>query len=123
MFNFIKKLTKRDYKKNKELARALVHQKLAHFAGVYKSRHSIELTYKRVSIKNTKSRWGSCSSKGNLNFNYKIIFLPEPLVDYLIVHELCHLKEMNHKAEFWNLVSKEINDWNIKRNSLRKLKI
>lgn len=65
-------------------------------------------TYKKITIKNTKSRWGSCSTQGNLNFNYKIVLLSQELSDYIIVHELCHLLEMNHSKSFWNLVAKTV---------------
>jgi len=58
-----------------------------------------------IAIKDTKSRWGSCSSRGNLNFNWRVIMAPLPVVDYLVVHETAHLKEMNHSPRFWNLVS------------------
>jgi predicted metal-dependent hydrolase len=78
--------SQRRYKLYKEEARALVHAKLSQFNEYYK--HPL----KKVFIKNHRARWGSCSSRGNLNFNYKILFLPEALQDYLIVHELAHLK-------------------------------
>lgn len=61
--------------------------------------------YNKISIKNQKTRWGSCSKKKNLNFNFRIISLPPKLRDYIIVHELCHLKEFNHSRKFWNLVA------------------
>ncbi len=63
------------------------------------------VSYSRVSVKGVKTRWGSCSHKGNLNFNWKLIMVPEPLIDHVVVHELCHLKEMNHSKKFWELVS------------------
>lgn len=59
-------------------------------------------------IKNTKTKWGSCSSKKNLNFSYKIALLDPELQDYLIVHEMCHLAEMNHGKGFWDLVAQQI---------------
>lgn len=61
-------------------------------------------SFNRITIKNTRSRWGSCSSKKNLSFTYKIIFLPEELQQYLVIHELCHLKHFNHSKDYWNLV-------------------
>jgi len=58
--------------------------------------------YHRVAIRDTKRSWGSCSSKGNLNFSYKLLFLPACLRDYIILHELCHLRVLNHSQAFWN---------------------
>lgn len=57
-----------------------------------------------ISIKDTISRWGSCSSSGNLSFSFRLAFAPQFVIDYVIIHELCHLKEMNHSKNFWNLV-------------------
>lgn len=90
------------YSDYKELARELVLARLAHFNQHY------HFTWKRVAIRNQRRCWGSCSSLKNLNFNYKILFLPPHLQDYIIVHEMCHLIELNHKAGFWNLVSEMI---------------
>jgi predicted metal-dependent hydrolase len=61
--------------------------------------------YKRVAIKDQRSRWGSCSSRKNLNFNWRLTFAPIEVMDYVIVHELAHTKEMNHSKKFWELVS------------------
>ena len=77
-------------------------------------------SFNKILIKNQKTRWGSCSNKGNLNFNYKILFLPEALRDYIIVHELCHLKEFNHSKNFWKLISRAIPDYSEIKNELRK---
>jgi predicted metal-dependent hydrolase len=65
-----------------------------------------DFRYNRISIRNQSTCWGSCSAQGNLNFSYKIIFLLPEEQDYIVVHELCHLKEQNHSRNFWNLVKK-----------------
>jgi predicted metal-dependent hydrolase len=75
--------------------------------------------FEAISIRNQRTRWGSCSRKGNLNFNYKLLFLPEHMADYVIVHELCHLGEFNHSRRFWNLVAKKIPDY---KNIVREMR-
>lgn len=92
----------RHYLRHKEAARALVHARLAHYNRHYNYRVA------RVFIKNSKSRWGSCSSRGNLNFNYKLLFLPPEVLDYVVVHELCHLAHFNHGPEFWAKVAETV---------------
>jgi len=103
-----------DYKKNKAAAFVLIKEKVAKYNAYY------GYQYNRLSIKNQKTRWGSCSKKGNLNFNYKILFLPEKIQNYIVVHELCHLKEFNHSRNFWNLVAQIIPDHLEMRRELRK---
>lgn len=61
-------------------------------------------SFNDLRIKNTKSRWGSCSSKKNLNYNWRIMMAPKSVIDYLVIHEVCHLKQMNHSSKFWGLV-------------------
>lgn len=92
------------YLAHKESARAFVIERIAYYNRHYK------FTFQRISVRDQRTRWGSCSRKGNLNFNYRIFFLPQVLADYVIVHELCHLKEFNHGAKFWDLVAKQIPD-------------
>jgi predicted metal-dependent hydrolase len=83
-------------------ARRLVAERIAHL------NHAYGYTVGKVAIRKQKSRWGSCSKLGNLNFNVRLVFLPEHLVDYVIVHELCHLGEFNHSKAFWNLVARTV---------------
>jgi len=70
-------------------------------------KYSVQLnvTPCKVAIKDQKTRWGSCSTKGNINLNWRVIMAPMEIIDYVIVHELCHLKVMNHSKDFWNLVA------------------
>ncbi len=77
------------------------------------------VTYGRVTIRHQKSRWGSCSAKGNLNFNCLLMKTPDEIIDYVIVHELCHRKEMNHSPRFWAEVEKIIPDYKEKRKWLK----
>lgn len=77
------------------------------------------VSYERVSIRHQKSRWGSCSSKGNLNFNCLLMLCPEEILDSVIIHELCHLVHPNHSKDFWNMVEKFDPDYKIHRQWLK----
>lgn len=77
--------------------------------------------YGDILIKPLKSRWGSCSSNGDLSFNYKLLFLPEKLQDYVIVHELCHLGQPNHSMGFWKLISKALPDYTELKKVIRTI--
>lgn len=101
------------YLKHNEAAHALAHARLAHFSALY------GITYGAVSVRNQRTRWGSCSRKGNLSFNYKIALLPSDLADYVIVHELCHVQEFNHSKRFWNLVARAVPNHKALRTQLR----
>ncbi len=102
-------------KGKRESARKLVHMKLEYFNQFY------NFSYKKVFIKNQKTRWGSCSSNNNLNFNYRIVDLAPELQDYLIVHELCHLQEFNHGKAFWDLVATQIPNYETLRKKLHHI--
>lgn len=102
-----------NYQIQKETARKIIRARLEFFNQYY------NFAYNRISIKNQKSCWGSASRKGNLNFNYKVANLAEDLRDYVIVHELCHLGELNHSQKFWELVQKAIPNY---KNLRKKLK-
>lgn len=103
------------YVAHKELAREIILDRLAYWNQQY------NFAFKRVAIRNQKTCWGSCSDKGNLNFNYKLIFLPSHLMDYVIVHELCHLQILNHGRGFWNLVRETLPDYEQRILELRAI--
>ena len=77
----------------------------------------------KISVRNQQSRWGSCSRQGNLNFNFRLLFLEEALLNYVVVHELCHLQEMNHSKKFWQLVETTIPNFKERRQALRKIHV
>ncbi|MDX1700374.1 MAG: M48 family metallopeptidase, partial [Melioribacteraceae bacterium] len=84
----------------------------------FSNRYNLE--YNSIKIKNLKSRWGSCSSKKNLSFNLKLMYFNHKVIDYVIIHELCHLKIMNHSREFWNLVESIIPDYKERKSELNR---
>jgi predicted metal-dependent hydrolase len=102
------------YKAASPVARLLAHERLTHFNQHY------GYTYQKVFIRNTHTRWGTCSSRGNISFNWRIVNLSPALQDYVVVHELCHLKQLNHSPAFWTLVSETIPDWKARRQALKK---
>jgi len=103
------------YRDHKEQAREFIAERLAHYNS------SLQFPFEKVFIKNQKKVWGSCSSKRNLNFNYKLLFLEQELADYVVVHELCHLHEMNHSKKFWDLVGSIMPDYKQRRKELKKI--
>ena len=80
----------------------------------------IGVRYKRITIRNQRTRWGSCSTKGNLNFNCLLMLCPKEIIDYVVVHELCHRKEMNHSARFCDLVASVLPDYKASRKWLKE---
>ena len=93
-------LSRKEIQKLAEKALEYIPKRVSYFA------KQIGVTYGRITIRNQKTRWGSCSSKGNLNFNCLVILTPLEVIDYVVVHELCHRKEMNHSKAFWAEVEK-----------------
>ena len=81
---------------------------------------AVNVSYEKVTVRKQRTRWGSCSSKGNLNFNCLLALVPPEVFDYVVVHELCHLKEMNHSERFWTEVEKIIPDHKSHRKWLRE---
>lgn len=113
----VRKRPSKVYLANKERARQLVLSRLEYYNQFY------GFTWGRIAIKNTKRRWGSCSKKGNLNFNYRVALVPQDLADYVLVHELCHLGQFNHSRDFWELVAKTLPDYRVARKKLKNVKL
>ena len=111
----LRKRDRREFKALKNKALGILTERLEHFNKTY------GFTYSRISIRDQHSRWGSCSAKGNINFNYKLILLPDELRDYVVVHELCHLKELNHSRAFWALVARTVPHYKKLQKRLRGL--
>ncbi|MES2014353.1 MAG: YgjP-like metallopeptidase domain-containing protein [Patescibacteria group bacterium] len=114
-FQPTRKRSRAGYLKNKVRAYDLALERLNYFNATY------NFHFNSIHIRNQKTRWGSCSKKNNLNFNYKIALLASELADYIIVHELCHLEEFNHSQKFWKLVSKAIPNHKALRQELKKI--
>ena len=107
-------LTDADIKALSEQARIYIPSRVEHFAQI------IGVTYGRITIRHQKTRWGSCSSRGTLSFNYRLIYGPAGPLDYVVVHELCHLTHMNHSKDFWNMVERIMPDYRIYKQWLRE---
>ena len=98
----------------RQLAGKEIKQQVAYYAG------KMGVTYNRIFIKEQKTKWGSCSSRGNLNFNWKLVLMPPEILDYIVVHELAHRIQMNHSPAFWMLVEKVMPDYKRRAGWLKK---
>lgn len=92
----------------------VIPQRVAYFAP------QVGVTYGGITIRNQQTRWGSCSSKGNLNFNCLLMLAPPAVRDYVVVHELCHRKEMNHSTKFWAEVERVLPDYKTSKKWLKE---
>lgn len=110
----VQKLTMDEVKQLADLALKVIPEKVRYYAGI------MNVRYGRITIRNQKTRWGSCSGKGNLNFNCLLMLAPEKVVDYVVVHELCHLIEMNHSKAFWEQVERVMPDYKKYRQWLKE---
>ena len=108
------KYTYREIEQLREQARKLIAERVKHFAPI------VGVTYGQIAIRTQHTRWGSCSSKGNLNFNCLLALVPPEVLDYVVVHELCHRKELNHSARFWNEVERILPDYKTRRSWLKE---
>ena len=106
-------LTEAERKALAAKAAEILPEKVHGFAG------RMGVSYGRISIRSQRTRWGSCSVRGNLNFNCLLMLCPEDVQDYVVIHELCHRKEMNHSAAFWAEVEKYCPDYRVRRKWLK----
>ena len=107
-------LSETEQKALEKQAAQVLPSKVQHFAAV------IGVSYGRITIRGQRTRWGSCSAKGNLNFNCLLMLCPEEVMDYVVIHELCHRKEMNHSPAFWAEVETYCPDYRIHRKWLKE---
>ena len=100
--------------KHKKYSRKIFESRVAYFQQFTGG------NYISITIRDQKTRWGSCSGRGTLSFNWRLILAPPEILDYVVVHELCHLTHMNHSKEFWNLVGSVIPDYKTRRKWLKE---
>ena len=112
--NSLTPITKDEIDSLKAAAKPIIEEKVRHFAD------KIGVEYGKITIRNQRTRYGSCNAKGNLNFNCLIMLMPNEIIDYVIVHELCHIKEMNHSRRFWNEVESVLPDYKERRKWLKQ---
>jgi len=109
--DFISKMMVSFYKK---LLKALINERIQYY------QHHFELSPKNISIRNQKTRWGSCSSERNMSFNYRLLMAPLEVIDYIVVHEMCHMDHMNHSKSYWKRVSEVMPDYEIHEKWLKE---
>ena len=107
-------LSAEEIKKLSSGMKSLLPEKLERYSGL------LGVNYGRVTVRCQKSKWGSCSAEGNLNFNCLLMLAPEGVLDYVIVHELCHRRHMDHSKAFWAEVERAVPDYKEKRRWLRE---
>ena len=112
-----KMLDEAERKRLRQRAGEMIRERVEYYAP------KMGVTYNRIFIKEQKTRWGSCSSSGNLNFNWKLILIDEELLDYVVVHELAHRKQMNHSQQFWQEVEKILPDYKERRRRLKEFRL
>lgn len=110
----VRRLSARDIRDLADQAAGIIPEKVRFYA------ERIGVNHGRITIRNQKTRWGSCSGKGNLNFNCLLMLTPEKVQDYVVIHELCHRREMNHSPRFWDEVAKIMPDYREQRAWLKE---
>ena len=109
-----RRITEEERQEGIRKAKEIIPRRAACFAA------RMGVSYGRITIREQKTRWGSCSSKGNLNFNWRLILAPEEVLDYVVVHELAHRREMNHSKAFYAVVEAVLPDYRAARRWLRE---
>ncbi len=109
--------TPQEYRRVKEEARRVITEAVERYARGFGFR------YRAIAIRNQSTRWGSCSKQGNVNFSYRLLFVPTEVREYVVVHELCHLQEMNHSKKFWSLVGHILPDYRARRILLHRYRL
>ncbi|MDD2361430.1 MAG: SprT family zinc-dependent metalloprotease [Oscillospiraceae bacterium] len=107
------KFTSEEIHQLADKALVIIPERVAYYAPI------VGVRFGRITIRNQVSRWGSCSNKGNLNFNCLLMLMPPDVIDYVVVHELCHLKELNHSPKFWNEVGRVLPDYKVSKKWLK----
>ena len=105
-------------KRYRAAAKSYIPQRVAYYAENY--RHLIRHDYSSIAIRDQKTRWGSCSGRGTLSFNWRLMLAPPGILDYVVVHELCHLEHMNHSKDFWDCVAAILPDYKERRKWLKE---
>ena len=114
VLEFTSKISEEELRKLTKLAKEIIPEKVAYYARI------MNVSYGRITIRRQKTRWGSCSREGNLNFNVLLMMAPPEVLDYVVVHELCHRLEMNHSPRFWNQVEKVLPGYKKERRWLKE---
>ena len=109
----ISKLSETELQALTDMALKVIPRKVKYYANL------MNIQYGRIAIRRQKTRWGSCSVRGNINYNWKLVLLPVELADYVVVHELAHRTEMNHSKDFWKVVERELPDYRQRRRRLK----
>ena len=112
--NSVRRLTESELRELANKALELIPKRVEYYAPL------LGVTYGRITIRNQKTRWGSCSSKGNLNFNVALMRVPMEVLDYVVVHELCHRIHMNHSEAFWAEVENVMPDYKVYKRWLKE---
>ena len=115
--NSRREITEQERREGIERAKQILPARIQYYAKI------MGVTYGKVTLREQETRWGSCSSKGNLNFNWKLALMPDEILDYVVVHELAHRMEMNHSDKFWKIVENVLPDYRERRKWLKECRL